>query len=97
MPVPPHGRGAAPRRKKRKHIVLRASAWQDADGSGGLDKGEVAQAFKAMGREINAKELDEIFGRMDADGGGEVEFEEFEEYFKGARGPGQRWFWLRFC
>ena len=80
-----------------QHRALRASAWQDADGSGGLDKGEVAQAFKAMGREINAKELDEIFGRMDADGGGEVEFEEFEEYFKGARGPGQRWFWLRFC
>ena len=49
----------------------------DADGSGALDKGEVAEVMKQMGKEVSGPELDSAMAAIDQDGSGEVEFGEF--------------------
>jgi len=49
----------------------------DADGSGALDKGEVAEVMKQMGKEVSGPELDTAMAAIDQDGSGEVEFGEF--------------------
>lgn len=49
----------------------------DVDGSGTVDKEEVAQAMAQQGVEMTSEELDELFATVDDDGSGEIDFEEF--------------------
>ena len=53
----------------------------DADGSGGLDKGELKALARKLGYPLSAKELDDAMSEMDSDGGGCVELEEFQAWF----------------
>ena len=49
----------------------------DTDGSGTLDRHEVERAAQELGHEFVGQELDEAMAKMDANGDGEVSFEEF--------------------
>eukprot|EP01047_Picozoa_sp_COSAG01_P056588 COSAG01_NODE_6435_length_3669_cov_1.367507_3_plen_574_part_01 len=53
----------------------------DIDGSGSLDRDEVAQLSRNLGHELSPEELEAAMLEMDGDGGGEVEFEEFEDWY----------------
>ena len=48
----------------------------DANGDGHLDRAEITQVFKDMGKELTAEEADKAFEEMDGDGSGEIDFEE---------------------
>ena len=54
----------------------------DVDGSGSLDREEVAQLSIQMGRELRSLELDAAMAEMDPSGDGTVDFEEFRIWFK---------------
>ena len=54
----------------------------DADGSGGLDKGEVKMLARQLGYPLSAVELEDAMTEMDTDGGGTVEFDEFLAWFR---------------
>jgi Ca2+-binding EF-hand superfamily protein len=77
---------AAEIEKQRKIEEMRAEAkemfdfWDDDD-SGSLDKGEVRKLAQSMGMNLNAKALDEAFSQMDTSGDGDVDFEEFFEWY----------------
>eukprot|EP01051_Picozoa_sp_SAG22_P022792 SAG22_NODE_5607_length_985_cov_1.296840_2_plen_86_part_00 len=53
----------------------------DEDGSGFLDQAEVTKLCKQMGKKLNKKGLEAAMKEMDADGSGEVEFEEFDAWW----------------
>jgi hypothetical protein len=54
----------------------------DVDHSGTLDKGEVRQVLEEMGWESVTDEMaDEMMAVIDADGSGEVDFDEFSAWF----------------
>jgi Ca2+-binding EF-hand superfamily protein len=54
----------------------------DADGSGSLDQAEVGLALAKIGRAISDTELDAAMKEMDEDGGGEVELDEFAQWWR---------------
>ena len=61
----------------------------DTDGSGTLDRDEVRLALKRMGKDMAADEFDAAFKAMDLDEGGEVEFDEFEQWWGEQDGSAQ--------
>ena len=54
----------------------------DEDGGGTLDREEIRTLARRLGKKINNRKLDEAMAEMDADGSGEVEFEEFLHWWK---------------
>merc|ERR1719348_2119627 len=50
----------------------------DADGNGKLDKEETKKALQSLGFSPTAKEMDEVFAKIDTDGSGFIEFENDE-------------------
>lgn len=54
----------------------------DVDGSGCLDRSEIAQLSINMGRELRKIELDAAMAAMDPSGDGTVDFDEFKLWFK---------------
>lgn len=78
------------REAQRVHEVLEREdtrlqgVWRkvDVDKSGTLDKDEVRQVLEEMGwDDITDEMADEMMVVIDADGSGEVDFEEFKEWF----------------
>jgi calmodulin len=54
----------------------------DADGSGELERPEIAELMTQLGRgPLSEKALDALMAELDADGSGEVDFEEFYAWF----------------
>ena len=53
----------------------------DADDSGYLDRAEVARLCKDMGKHLGKKELAAAFDKMDTDGSGRIEFDEFDRWW----------------
>ena len=49
----------------------------DLDGSGAIDKAELAALCAQLGRDLNPVELDGVMAKLDADGNGSVGFDEF--------------------
>ena len=49
----------------------------DADNSGSVSKGEMVKMFKACEMEIDEEEAEDLMNEIDADGGGELEPDEF--------------------
>ena len=63
---------------------LLRKVWErvDADQSGTLDREEVHQVLIQMGFDSTGKKvLDEVMAELDADGSGDVDFDEFQEWF----------------
>ena len=54
----------------------------DVDNSGALDKDELDMAARKLGVALTQREIDAGFAAMDNDGNGEVDFDEFFEWFK---------------
>eukprot|EP01052_Picozoa_sp_SAG31_P037281 SAG31_NODE_4791_length_2954_cov_2.206305_4_plen_201_part_00 len=63
----------------------------DADGSGGLDRDEVAALARNLGRPLSEGELNEAMAEMDEDGGGTVDFDEFYRWYAKQTGDGAGW------
>lgn len=53
----------------------------DVDGGGTLDRNEVRQLCKNLGRELTDADVDGLIEKMDSDGSGTIEFAEFAAYF----------------
>ena len=51
----------------------------DADGGGSIDVAELTQALVTLGISDTKDEIDRLVAQIDADGSGEIEFEEFVE------------------
>lgn len=54
----------------------------DATGDGLLDKEEIMAVFNSKGVVLSQEELDQVFGEMDEDGGGDVDGEEFQIWLR---------------
>lgn len=54
----------------------------DADGSGGMDQNELKVLLDELKVPMTAEELEALFDELDEDGGGEIEFEEFYNWFQ---------------
>ncbi len=64
-------------------VVRRLFDKMDADGSGGLDREEVANLAKTLGAEIESEAgLDAAMALMDADGNGCVDYDEFKDWYQ---------------
>eukprot|EP01052_Picozoa_sp_SAG31_P034190 SAG31_NODE_3959_length_3718_cov_1.526389_1_plen_265_part_00 len=57
----------------------------DFDNSGTLDNTEIRTLAHKLGRFLTRSELDRAMCEMDADGSGEIEFEEFRDWWAGQR------------
>lgn len=58
----------------------------DEDGSGVLDRGEIAElARKLLGKPLTKREIDAAMEEMDGDGNGEIDFEEFRDWWHAAK------------
>jgi len=53
----------------------------DSDRSGSLTKEEVGKAAELLGFSLSAEKLDEAFHKMDEDGNGRVDLQEFEHWW----------------
>lgn len=53
----------------------------DADGSGSLDRDEVAALAQELGLQLSAEELDQAMAEMDADGNGDIDYDEFSSWW----------------
>ena len=67
--------------------MMRAEAYRhfedvDEDGSGFLERDEIKRLAHAVGQELGEHELDEAMKEMDADGSGEVDFEEYYAWWQ---------------
>ncbi len=54
----------------------------DEDNSGKLDLKEFRKLFKVIAPDANRAEADEGFGAIDEDGSGEIEFDEFLDWWQ---------------
>eukprot|EP01050_Picozoa_sp_SAG11_P028966 SAG11_NODE_7967_length_1076_cov_1.552712_2_plen_103_part_00 len=65
------------------------------DGSGFLDREEVATLAEKMNLALSEGELDEAMDTMDADGSGEIDFDEFAEWWVEHGEERSRWMQVR--
>ena len=65
----------------------------DTDGSGFLDREEIAQLSVELGKPLTEAELDKAMLSMDADGSGEVDLEEFVGWFEAMKAAGEMPSW----
>ena len=76
------GRKPEEARKKLEKKQLKA-VWRsiDIDGGGTLDRDELREVLKKMGKKLSASQLTRTMNEIDGDGSGEVEFHEFEAWW----------------
>jgi NACalpha-BTF3-like transcription factor len=67
----------------------------DEDGSGTLEREEIASLAEEMDTPLTERELDVAMMAMDADGSGEVDFDEFSEWYASMRTKGRMPSWGR--
>ena len=60
-------------------MALQAFSKIDIDGSGALSKDELKKALDHMGKNMTDQELDDFIAKVDDDGAGLIEFNEFLE------------------
>ena len=53
----------------------------DVDGNGALDSEEMKQLFKDLGLELTQDQVATVMSRIDADGSGEIDFDEFFAWY----------------
>lgn len=79
---------AKPRRQpseeeaEMKHVLIDGMFQKlDVDGSGVLDRGEILLLFQGLQLDLTLEQQAVVFKRIDADGSGEISFEEFFAWF----------------
>ena len=55
----------------------------DVDGSGTIEAAELGEVMKDLGQEVSPAELRKMIEAIDADGSGEIDFEEFMQAVNG--------------
>ena len=55
----------------------------DVDGSGTIEAAELGEVMKDLGQEVSPAELHKMIEAIDADGSGEIDFEEFMQAVNG--------------
>ena len=78
------------KQKQRKGDAEKAFLLVDTDGSGCLDKAELAASFKRLGKHLSSAEMDNLMRVMDADGSGEVSLGEWLEFWAQPEAQRQR-------
>jgi hypothetical protein len=73
------------------HAARKGDVWAmfqqfDTDNSGNVDSLEVSSLCKKLGTHLTVEELEAAVGAMDADGSGEIEYEEFFAWWKSDKG-----------
>ena len=63
----------------------------DADQSGTLDREEIKLLALRLGKPMTERQLDEAMAAMDADGGGEIDMDEFAAWFQSAGAASASW------
>ena len=66
---------------KNKQNIYEVFRRFDTDGSGAIDKDEMAELITVLNVPMKDEELDKLMDELDADGGGGVDFEEFYNWF----------------
>ena len=69
-------------RRRTKEEYLRIFMEFDADNSGSVSKSEIMKMFKACQMDLEEEEAEDLMNEIDADGGGELEQDEFIEFLK---------------
>ena len=67
--------------RETKKRLMRKFKKLDLDNSGALDQAEVAALIESLGMSLNKKQLKVAMEAMDADGSGEIDFEEFSGWW----------------
>ena len=62
----------------------------DKDGSGLIDRGEMANLLQSLGKSLPQEEIDEGFAKLDKDSSGLIDFEEFYAWYKEVAGHQKR-------
>ena len=73
--LPSDKKGSVKRRTKEEY--LRIFMEFDADNSGSVSKSEIMKMFKACEMQIDEEEAEDLMNEIDADGGGELQQDEF--------------------
>ncbi|XP_076958221.1 caltractin-like [Bidens hawaiensis] len=60
-----------------KQEMKRAFDLFDADGNGTIDDKELSDAMRSLGFEISKAQIDEMIAKVDIDGSGAIDFDEF--------------------
>ena len=71
----------ADKRKMRGYQLEEMFNEMDTSGDGALDKEEIGAVFTKMGVTLSQADLDDAMAEMDADNGGDVDFEEFKQWW----------------
>ncbi len=59
----------------------------DSDNSGYISKNELAEMLKQLGRDTSIEKFDEGFKKVDCDNSGQIDFEEFYQWYKNCNNP----------
>ena len=70
---------------ERKAVLTKMFIEYDRDNSGTIDAQELNAALTDLGLRLTPEEIGAIMSRLDTDGGGDIDLEEFIEHFKKAR------------
>ncbi len=69
----------------RKAVLTKLFRVVDTDQSGGIDATELGNALNSLGLKLSRQELRAIMMRLDSDGNGSIDLQEFIEHFKAER------------
>jgi calmodulin len=69
--------------KREQHEILEAFNAIDKDGSGRLSTKELKDVMKSFGGKLSDEQLEEMFKNADADGDGQVDYQEFLKVMEG--------------
>eukprot|EP01043_Picozoa_sp_COSAG02_P081526 COSAG02_NODE_19964_length_855_cov_1.201058_1_plen_196_part_01 len=66
----------------RKAVLTKLFRLVDTDQSGAIDANELGNALNSLGLKLSSQELRAIMMRLDSDGNGSIDLQEFIEHFK---------------
>jgi Ca2+-binding EF-hand superfamily protein len=77
--------------KASGELIQRLFSEIDADQSGTLDREEIKLLALRLGKPMTERQLDEAMATMDADGGGEIDIDEFAAWFQSEGAASAAW------
>ena len=68
--------------KEDPHEVRRIFAGFDTDKDGLIGKGDLREALRSLGLQVSPKDIERFFEYIDSDKSGDLDFEEFELFYR---------------